>query len=399
MSDPFAPSYSQLEDRVQELEAEVERLTAEKQRDLDYLTEVRVEKNAEIERLTLVVQNYRLGGRWKGSEIDDLIAENERLQAENERLTAEVSRYERALEFISIKFEEIADEMDILDSKPSIKFDGDHVFDKNDTPEHVTSPDCWCGPVKDTECESLWIHNHSSHVNRVSGNQESGQFTGLKQDPPQKIDHRLDCAYYVGHPCDSGCKSDLVEELEMWAKHNPTDTSIPFGKLFTRAATELKRLEADLVDRIKGERSAWRQVLELRGAADSRLSPSERDWEDALRDKIADLTAENERLTATQKYLCNCLEEVGVDSSAALAAAEGITLPEECPFSGEACDCTDDRGIRAKRCPRTITKHPYGYCPVCLRPGVNRERRPNGNDRCSIGHEYPSAQALYEDKT
>src|SRR5210317_460989 len=97
MSDPFAPSYSQLEDRVQELEAEVERLTAEKQRDLDYLTEVRVEKNAEIERLTLVVQNYRLGGRWKGSEIDDLIAENERLQAENERLTAEVSRKDAAI--------------------------------------------------------------------------------------------------------------------------------------------------------------------------------------------------------------------------------------------------------------------------------------------------------------
>jgi hypothetical protein len=34
-----------------------------------------------IEELELVVQNYRLGGRWKGSEIDDIIADNERLRA------------------------------------------------------------------------------------------------------------------------------------------------------------------------------------------------------------------------------------------------------------------------------------------------------------------------------
>jgi len=38
-------------------------------------------------------------------------------------------------------------------------------------------------------------------------------------------------------------------------------------------------------------------------------------------DKYNALLAVNERLLATQKYLCDCLEEVGVDSSAALAAA------------------------------------------------------------------------------
>lgn len=36
----------------------------------------------------------------------------------------------------------------------------------------------------------------------------------------------------------------------------------------------------------------------------------------------------------------------------------------------------------------------YGYCPVCGNPGVDRERRLNGNDRCSLGHCYPSADAL-----
>lgn len=35
----------------------------------------------------------------------------------------------------------------------------------------------------------------------------------------------------------------------------------------------------------------------------------------------------------------------------------------------------------------------YGYCPECGKPGVARERRPNGNDRCSDGHSYPSKTA------
>jgi hypothetical protein len=36
----------------------------------------------------------------------------------------------------------------------------------------------------------------------------------------------------------------------------------------------------------------------------------------------------------------------------------------------------------------------YGLCPKCLRPGVRRERRPNGNDECLLGHVYPSATAI-----
>jgi hypothetical protein len=40
------------------------------------------------------------------------------------------------------------------------------------------------------------------------------------------------------------------------------------------------------------------------------------------------------------------------------------------------------------------TSSVYGYCPRCGAPGVMRERRPNGNDRCEEGHTYPSAQAL-----
>lgn len=35
----------------------------------------------------------------------------------------------------------------------------------------------------------------------------------------------------------------------------------------------------------------------------------------------------------------------------------------------------------------------YGYCPICGRPGKQRERRPNGNDHCEDGHIYPSASA------
>jgi len=35
----------------------------------------------------------------------------------------------------------------------------------------------------------------------------------------------------------------------------------------------------------------------------------------------------------------------------------------------------------------------YGFCPKCLAPSANRERRPNGNDTCQNGHVYPSASA------
>lgn len=34
--------------------------------------------------------------------------------------------------------------------------------------------------------------------------------------------------------------------------------------------------------------------------------------------------------------------------------------------------------------------HPYGYCPKCGAPGVQRERRMNGNDLCERGHWYAS---------
>ena len=40
-----------------------------------------------------------------------------------------------------------------------------------------------------------------------------------------------------------------------------------------------------------------------------------------------------------------------------------------------------------------MTEAPYGYCPICAAPGEERERRRNGNDRCSNGHTYPSAEA------
>lgn len=33
----------------------------------------------------------------------------------------------------------------------------------------------------------------------------------------------------------------------------------------------------------------------------------------------------------------------------------------------------------------------YGFCPFCDAPGVVRERRPNGDDKCLNGHVYPSA--------
>lgn len=38
----------------------------------------------------------------------------------------------------------------------------------------------------------------------------------------------------------------------------------------------------------------------------------------------------------------------------------------------------------------------YGYCPECGEPGESRQRLINGNDRCIMGHSYPSSDALDE---
>ena len=37
---------------------------------------------------------------------------------------------------------------------------------------------------------------------------------------------------------------------------------------------------------------------------------------------------------------------------------------------------------------------PYGLCPICGGHGINRERRPNGNDKCENGHTYLSKEAI-----
>lgn len=40
------------------------------------------------------------------------------------------------------------------------------------------------------------------------------------------------------------------------------------------------------------------------------------------------------------------------------------------------------------------TSSNYGWCPFCGQPGIERERKPNGNDKCGSGHVYPSDRAL-----
>ena len=40
----------------------------------------------------------------------------------------------------------------------------------------------------------------------------------------------------------------------------------------------------------------------------------------------------------------------------------------------------------------------YGYCPKCGAPGHSRERRLNGDDKCTNGHKYPSRDANKEPK-
>lgn len=42
-------------------------------------------------------------------------------------------------------------------------------------------------------------------------------------------------------------------------------------------------------------------------------------------------------------------------------------------------------------CYKRECKNPYGFCPICGKPGVTRERRPDGNDTCTNGHTYKSS--------
>jgi len=38
----------------------------------------------------------------------------------------------------------------------------------------------------------------------------------------------------------------------------------------------------------------------------------------------------------------------------------------------------------------------YGFCPICGREGVSRERGFNGNDTCVTGHRYASSEAILD---
>jgi hypothetical protein len=36
----------------------------------------------------------------------------------------------------------------------------------------------------------------------------------------------------------------------------------------------------------------------------------------------------------------------------------------------------------------------FGFCPLCGAPGSSRERRQDGNDKCTKGHGYPSKNSV-----
>lgn len=64
--------------------------------------------------------------------------------------------------------------------------------------------------------------------------------------------------------------------------------------------------------------------------------------------------------------------------------------------AGDTPDEDNDREghLRRAQSVREGTINPYGYCPKCGKPGVSRERRPNGDDLCMSGHKYPSIDAM-----
>ena len=52
--------------------------------------------------------------------------------------------------------------------QPKFSIEQQHAFDKCDPRPHQLTPNCWCKPYQDDECNGLWVHRHSSHLE--SGN-------------------------------------------------------------------------------------------------------------------------------------------------------------------------------------------------------------------------------------
>jgi len=59
---------------------------------------------------------------------------------------------------------------------------------------------------------------------------------------------------------------------------------------------------------------------------------------------------------------------------------------------------TERNATRAAGSSAPACSAPYGFCPICGANGIIRERRPDGNDRCSAGHTYPSRNSVGEVK-
>ena len=58
-----------------------------------------------------------------------------------------------------------------------------------------------------------------------------------------------------------------------------------------------------------------------------------------------------------------------------------------------ALSAWNTRALTQRPAAQTEREYPYGYCPECGAPGLTRERRPDGDDKCSNGHRYPSRSA------
>jgi endogenous inhibitor of DNA gyrase (YacG/DUF329 family) len=57
---------------------------------------------------------------------------------------------------------------------------------------------------------------------------------------------------------------------------------------------------------------------------------------------------------------------------------------------------TETNATRAAGSSAPTCSAPYGFCPICGANGITRERRLDGNDRCSAGHTYPSRNSVGE---
>jgi hypothetical protein len=108
------------------------------------------------------------------------------------------------------------------------------------------------------------------------------------------------------------------------------------------------------------------------------------DWQHSL----------EERPTSHQKHMADIDKGIKAAEAGIKRNLEQRRTPDQVYGDNDSWTGPDDHSADASKKVEALA--PYGYCPMCGLPGVDRERRPDGLDHCKAGHIYASRLAQTE---